>query len=177
MKSNKIVIESHKNDYGCVMVSFDFPEIKQLHRVINPNHIYIDPNDDDYGLETNPHVTLLYGLHDVITTEDIKQVFTNVFFGKCRISNPSVFEMGQYDVLKYDVMGDGLVEANTQLRRFPYTNEFTDYHPHLTIGYLKPGYGNQYAKSLKGSQYILTPTQGIYSKMDGSKEVFNIIVK
>lgn len=174
---NKIINENHKNDYGCVMITVNFPEITKIHQIITEDDIYVDPNDDSYGLEKEPHVTLLYGLHDGINGEEIKRIIGEILFGRFRLYNPSIFKSKGYDVLKYDVMGDGLIEGYEQLKRFPYTNEFPDYHPHLTVGYLREGRAQRYADALKGSEFVLSPKKGIFSKSDGSKEYFNVLVK
>jgi 2'-5' RNA ligase len=159
------------------MLHFNFPEIKKIHKLINPNDVYEDESDDSYGLETDPHVTLLYGLHDNVSNEDIKKVIQKINFGSCEINNISIFENEEYDVLKYNVHGDGLIEANIQLRRFPNTNEYSKYQPHLTVAYLKPKTGKKYIKTLQGNSFILIPLYATYSKTDGSKEKLNISVK
>jgi hypothetical protein len=74
-----------------------------------------------------------------------------------------------YDVLKFDVNGPNLHDANGELRKFPHTNNFPDYHPHLTIAYLKPGMGPRYVRKLTNMNYMLKPTHGIYSHPSGEK--------
>ena len=46
--------------YGCAMLYFDFPKMDELHKSIDEDDIY---SEDGHGLETEPHCTLLYGLH------------------------------------------------------------------------------------------------------------------
>ena len=50
-------------DYGCAMLYFDFPKMSEIHDQIDPSDIYEDDKDKTYGLEDEPHCTLLYGLH------------------------------------------------------------------------------------------------------------------
>lgn len=177
MKLLPLIIEDHKHDYGCVMLFFDFPEMYKIQDMINPDDIYEDENDDSFGLEDEPHVTLLYGLHEGVSSEDIKRTLRFIDFGPCRLSNPSIFQNDDYDVLKYDVEGDGLEEANIQLRKFPNTTDFPEYHPHMTIAYLKTKTGKKYANAIKDSSFILSPKYSTYSKPDGTKEQLSINVR
>jgi hypothetical protein len=49
------------------------------------------------------------------------------------------FENELYDVLKFDVKREkSLFDCNKDLMKFPHTTDYPDYHPHLTISYLKP---------------------------------------
>ena len=50
---------------------------------------------------------------------------------------------------QFDVKGDNLHDANEELKKYPFTSDYPDYHPHLTIGYLKPNKGKKYVDILK----------------------------
>jgi 2'-5' RNA ligase len=163
-----------KHEYGCVMLFFDFPQMKELHNLISSDDIYIDPDDDSFGLETEPHITLLFGLHNGISTKDVDSVLGEFTFESCTMSNASLFENGQYDVLKFDVRGEGLHDVNDKLSEFPHTTDFPDYHPHMTIGYLKLGTGKKYVEKFKTLKYTLLPQYAVYSKAGGSKDKINI---
>mgnify|MGYP003352094323 CR=1 FL=1 len=39
---------------------------------------------------------------------------------------------------------DKLNALNKQLCKFPYTNDYPDYKPHITIAYVKKGLGKKY---------------------------------
>jgi 2'-5' RNA ligase len=161
-------------DFGCVMLYFNFPEIKKIHEIIDPEDIFHEDGDRSFGLEDEPHTTLLYGLHDGVSSEDVEGVLEHFNFGTCSIENASLFDNPQYDVLKFDVSGPSLHEANKELAEFPHTNNFPDYHPHLTIGYLKPGTGKKYTEKLKGVSYNLKPEYVVYSKPNGDKDKLKI---
>jgi len=162
-------IKNQTYDYGCAMIYFEFPEIQYIHKLIDPNHIYTEESDGSFGLETEPHTTLLYGLHNNVSLEDVKGVIDNHTFHTCRVHNPSLFQNPKYDVLKFDVNGANLHEVNSDLKKFPFTSDFPDYHPHLTIAYLKPGFGNKYVRKLSNMEYMLKPIYGVYSQPDGTK--------
>jgi 2'-5' RNA ligase len=181
IKLSNLIKENSKltYDYGCVMLYFSFPEINKIHDSINPSHIYTEDGDTTYGLEDEPHTTLLYGLHNEVTLEDVSDVLDNYTYYTCKIHNPSLFENEKYDVLKFDVDGDNLHQTNADLKQFPFTSNYPNYHPHLTIAYLKPGMGKKYVDMLnkaKANEFWLAPQYAVYSEVDGTKTKINIRV-
>lgn len=168
--------ESSKStyEYGCAMLYFDFPEMKEIHEKINEDDIYIEEGDNTYGLEDEPHCTLLYGLHEEVKPEQIKKIVGEFAFGSCKIHNASLFENDKYDVLKFDVDGGELHECNEDLTKLPHTNSFPDYHPHMTIAYLKPGKGKEYVEKLKGIEFNLSPSHAVFSQPNGTKTKFPV---
>jgi hypothetical protein len=177
IKLKTLLAEAKVHEYGCVMLYFDFPEINKIHSLINSNDIYVDPSDDSYGLEDEPHCTLLYGLHDGVSVRDILGSLKNITFSECKIHTPSLFENEKYDVLKFEVTGIGLTNANKRLIEFPHTTDYPEYHPHLTISYLNRGVGKRYVDILikKGlTEFMLTPSYGVYSQTNGNKLKFKI---
>ena len=175
MKLMELLNENHKYEYGCVMLYFDFPDMKSLHKKIDVNDIH-NP-DGSFGLETEPHTTLLFGLHPEVTDDHIKEVLSKHRFGSCQIRNASLFENTEYDVLKFDVSGEGLHECNSDLKKYPHTTSFPIYHPHMTIGYLKSGTGKKHTELFKNMMFSLTPQYAVYSKPDGTKTKFKINLK
>ena len=158
--------QQKKYPYGCSMLYFDFPQMKILHDEIKKDDIF---EDDGFGLETEPHVTLLYGIHsDEVDDEKVMDISTKSI-KSIGLGNPSLFENEKYDVLKFDVEGPFLHDINAELSKLPHTTDYPDYHPHCTIAYLKPGTGKKYTKAFKGRIYEVFPTKVVYSKPDGSK--------
>lgn len=166
----KIVENSNTiHKYGCAMAYFNFPKMAELHTAISENDIYTDPTDDSYGLETTPHTTLLYGLHDTVGDEEVLNICKKYPIGQMILHNPSLFSNDKYDVLKFDVDNGDLHNINSELSKLPHTTDFPDYHPHTTIAYLKPGTGKQYVDKLQGHKYIVVPHKFVYSKTNGTK--------
>jgi 2'-5' RNA ligase len=172
-KFKEYINENSSYDYGCVMLYFNFKEIKNIHSIIEKDDIYIEPYDQSYGLEDEPHCTLLYGLHKNVKLEEVKKIVNNFKFEECIIKNVSLFE-NDYDVLKFDVEGKNLKECNEKLKKLPHTSDY-QYHPHLTIAYIKKGKGKKYINMLKDKKYKIDPLYIIYSYSNGKKEIIEII--
>ena len=158
-------------DYGCSMIYFDFPKMNEIHSMIEEEDVYTEGEDRSYGLETEPHATLLYGLHSE-EIEDNHVINASIKHGiptELKLHNASCFYNDKYDVLKFDIYSDHLHKINSELSKFPHTTNYPDYHPHSTVAYLKKGTGNKYAEKLKDSWYNVNPSKIVYSKPDGSK--------
>lgn len=166
-------------DYGCAMLYFDFPEMEDIHNLIDNNDIYVESSDayDNFGLEEEPHCTLLYGFHKEVKKIEIEYVLDIYSFNSVIAHNPSLFESEDYDVLKFDIIGDNLNDINKDLRILPHTSTFNEYKPHLTIGYIKKGLGQKYVDILNEknkSTFTLQPQHVIYSRTNGGTQKINI---
>lgn len=165
-------------DYGCVMLYFNFDQLEEIHAKIDQEDLYVEENDRTFGLEDEPHVTLLYGLHNDVTLDRIKNVIGNSTFDKLVLHNVSLFE-NEYDVLKLDIRyptrgGAFLHKCNKDLAKLPHTNSYPDYHPHCTIAYLKKGMGAKYVEMFNELEYNIEPTHVVYSHADGEKTEIKI---
>ena len=86
----------------------------------------------------------------------------------------SLFENGKFDVLKFDVgytdkKSSFLHDCNEELTKLPYKSDFPDYHPHMTVAYLKPGMGNKYVMAFKNEEHEVYPNHIIFSEPDNTK--------
>lgn len=173
----KILQESGGDyDYSCVMLYFDFPKNQKIHEIISKNDIYTDETDNTFGLESETHITLLYGLHPEVSAEDVKSVISKFSYGTCEFLNCSIFENEKYDVLKFDARGKNLTETNEELKKFPYTSDYPDYHPHSTIAYLKPGTGKKYTEIFEKMVFSVLPTKVVYSEANDTKTDIGISI-
>jgi 2'-5' RNA ligase/DNA polymerase III epsilon subunit-like protein len=143
----QFIKESSGYEYGCVMVEVPVSNWDEITSYIDPEDVYTG-GDDAHGIQENPHVTILYGLHEGVTEEDVKSVFEG-FTGSINIEvdGIGVFENKDYDVVKFNVNPDGaLQELHDKLSEFPNSNSFPDYKPHITIAYVNKGTGEKYIK-------------------------------
>jgi 2'-5' RNA ligase len=143
----QFIKESSGYEYGCVMVEVPVKNWKEITSYIDPEDVYTG-GDDTHGIQENPHVTILYGLHKEVTPEMIKSVFDN-FTDNINIvvDGIDIFENEDYDVVKFNVKADGALQyLHDELSKFPNSNSFPDYKPHITICYVKKGSGKKYIK-------------------------------
>lgn len=169
--------KDHKREYGCLMVYLDFEteRWKELQGMIDKDDLYSEEGDSGYGLENEPHVTILYGLHGDIEDKDIEEDIDKITTPEVKVKNISKFDNDKFDVLKFDIDSKDLGELNKTFAEYPNTNKFPDYHPHMTIGYLKKGKADEYIKKLKDFTDIkITPSKIVYSKVDGSKKNYEL---
>lgn len=98
---------------------------------------------EDYGVETEPHVTALYGLldHSPAQARALLEGNGPVEFTTGKMS---IFENDEYDVLKVEISGPAIHAINAKLRGLPHFSTFPDYRPHMTLAYLKKGEGKKY---------------------------------
>lgn len=176
LKNFKNWIESVLNEesnstfkYGCAMVYYDFPQMLELHSSIDPGDVYAEEGDRTYGLEDEPHTTLLYGFHHDVDPNEVLRICSGHKYPQLTLKNSSIFDNPKYDVLKFDVDSPVLHQVNSQLAKLPHTTDFPDYHPHSTVGYLKKGKGQHYASLFNDREFKVTPKKIVYSMPTGEK--------
>jgi hypothetical protein len=180
IKQDSIIKESketNKHEYGCLMLDVPFQNWQKVLSRISKEDLYEEEDDDSYGLETEPHVTVLYGLHEEVEDEkliDFVKEFCKSSPIEIQISKMGVFKNSKFEVLKFDVESSTLKSLNKQIsENFPYTTKFPTYEPHITIAYLKKGTCQKYLKELKEPVSKSLKTF-VYSKVDGSEPKFKI---
>jgi hypothetical protein len=165
-KFTDVLNEQFIYDYGCVMINFDIPNWNKILKEIEKDDIY---NEVGYGLEKESHVTLLYGYTKEVEIKDIKNIIGNLDSFYIKIQETSLFQNEKYDVLKFDVNHEILHMLNDSLKLLPNTSTFPEYHPHMTISYMKKGRGVKYIKKYD-SLIVAKPSEIVYSLPTGTKE-------
>lgn len=164
---------AHKaNKFGCVMVFLDYKESdwKALQDLIDKDDLYEPEGESGYGKETEPHVTILYGLHTNIPDEDIESEIDKIKSPKLKLGKVSSFSNDKFDVLKFDVESEDLHKYNKKFAEFPHTTDYPKYHPHCTIAYVKSGKSEKYIEKLnKAVDIEVTVDKIVYSKANGEK--------
>jgi 2'-5' RNA ligase len=161
-------------EFACAMLKAEIPRWQEKHlSMIQEKDVY-DNEEHEYGLEKDPHITLLYGIHeDEIDINDAYKQFNKIHPIKLIVNNIGVFENEDYDVVKYDIqVTEELLKYRKYFLQFPHTNKFPNYEPHITISYVKPGTGKKYVKNI--NQFKVTFKTGIYSSPHYKKQLFEL---
>ena len=112
------------------------------------------PDSDlaDDGRETEPHITVKYGLHGN-DAEAVRSLLADEPPVRVKLGKVSLFENDDADVVKIEVDSPDLHRLNKKIAdALPVTDTHPDYKPHVTIAYVKPGMGKKYVESLNGLQ-------------------------
>jgi 2'-5' RNA ligase len=174
--------EGQKYDFGCLMLlvkAAQIPYYADLLAAFDPKDLYESDKAGEFGIEFDPHVTVLYGYHDDATDSYARKVLASakllagVSSIPLTLSGISNFHNPTYDVVKFDVKSPALMKLNAaQAKRFDHTNAY-DYHPHLTLAYVQPGKGPEYCKKLwdilNKKPVKLPGTKLMYSRPSGDK--------
>lgn len=167
-------------DFGCLMLQIkavQIPHFAAMLAAIDTADLYESDKPGEFGLEFEPHVTMLYGFHDAgeksLPGKILNEPFLPTDAITLKLTGISNFHNPQYDVVKFDVNSPGLVKLNkAYTKRYEHTNTY-DYNPHLTIAYVKSGKGPEYGKKLwelvGGKPIRLNGTKLAYSRPSGEK--------
>lgn len=166
--------ETPKSSTQLTLPAHEATPFVQFARSIPDADVYHKPDStgkEDYGIETQPHITVLYGLTKHEPAPVAKIVATKspitVTLGKT-----SFFSGKDYDVLKVDVSGKDLHALNAEISKLPNEQTHPTYQPHLTIAYLKKGIGAKYAgndqfegKKITFNSVTFSPPQKMRAEM------------
>lgn len=163
--------------YGCLMVKVNLPDLVNISTSILKEEDIFNDKDNSYGIESEPHVTILYGLHNDIDHDKILHLCKILKPINLSLTDISLFE-NEYDVLKFDVESSHLELLNELVKNtFKYTNDYPDYKAHLTIAYLNKGTGKNYINNEELKKLLsdnITITDFYYSTAKGEKYFINV---
>ena len=139
--------------FGCIMMDANIDNWEEFHLAgIDEDDLYIKPGDDSYGLEEQPHFTILYGIHEEeVNSQGMADMMeANMERVILPVTEIDIFEQEKYDVVKYNL------PVTPQLQRYrdlflkiPNTQTYDGFKPHITIAYVKPGLGKKYKATLR----------------------------
>lgn len=168
-----IIEKVSTNRFGCVMLDLRINNWESIIRQINKDDLYSKPN---FGIETDPHITVFYGLHSNVPDEKVISIINKYKYKQFnfKVKGVDSFKNTDYDVLKFSVEADDVLqEFNNELSKLPNSNEYPDYKPHITIAYLLPGMAEQYY-NLDFEVSDLEIKSIKYSKANGQKLIYNV---
>lgn len=159
--------------YGCVMLYFDIPKKQwdDIQDLIKDEDI--SEVEGVTGRETEPHVTLLYGIHADVSDEDVEAIINEFSAPELTLDKIGIFENDVQDVVKFDIKCKELNEMNKKLKELDHTSSFPNYEAHATIAFVKSGKGKDYKQTLGDEAITLIPNKIVYSKPDGSKNNYD----
>lgn len=152
-----------KRDYSSTHVKFD----SILSKIILDEAKNLIKSDDVYslsqGYETNPHVTILYGIHDDRPSVELTEIIKSYPKFTISLGNISLFygdETGSlFDVVKLGVNSTDLHILNNAFEECcEFTSKFPTYNPHVTLAYVKKGLYDHLdgLSTLKGISMVAT---------------------
>ena len=141
------------------MINYETPDfIKDIHKKIKDEELYVEDNNDDYGRETESHVTLVACLDNDVDLDKLKKYLKKLDEYKIFLSDISKFECEDYDVLKCSAKSFKMEETNKVItKNFITHSEHKIYKPHMTIAYMKHGMADKYLKNSMKRLDTLTP--------------------
>ena len=171
------------HEYGCVMLYFPVSDEfwSKIQSRVEDDELASEL-DDEGGekkgrtIASEAHVTLLYGYKDTISDEDVEAIIDKFEPVDITLRKLSTFDNEEFDVLKFDVEGDKLFEYNKLLSELPNETKFPNYHPHLTVAYLKKGIVTpDMIQDLPEDETLtVKANKVVYSKPDGSKKEYKL---
>lgn len=124
---------------GCLMLKVNITNWESITNKFDKHHLSED------GIEKDPHITILYGLHNHSDINKLKYILERLPKIKFKIIGMSKFNNNEFSVVKLDIDSPDLIKLNSFIRKkFNYKNNFPNYSPHITIAYIKPEYSQSY---------------------------------
>lgn len=159
-------------EYAFLMVDYKSNGfIEEIQSKIKKDELYIEEDNDDYGFEKNPHVTLVPCLDNDVDLKKLKTYLDDISKYDIVLTDLSKFECEKFDVLKCAVASDKLKETNKKIvKDFETHSEYDDYTPHLTIAYMKHGMADKYLRKILPKLIHLKPSKFHFSYVDENNE-------
>lgn len=146
MKAAEIILSLMEADrkYSCLMAVIPrdvAARILRWNKVLIPEDV-LDPEE---GRESEPHVTVKFGLHEAKPSDKLKKLIANTQPFKIKLGKTSIFENEKYDVVKLSVESKAIHAFNAAVKKAVQTTDtYPTYIPHLTLAYVKPGEGKRF---------------------------------
>lgn len=173
----KQLITEIKYEYGCLMAMVPPAAATRImefgQKIIPDDILYFDPTEpDDYGREREPHVTIKFGLTEHYSKEQIAELLRGTKPFPVSIRGMDIFSNPQYDVIKLNVDGPELHRLREVCDKLPNEDKYPEYHPHMTLAYLRPGLGARFIRKTTSLAKIQITTLAYSDR--GNKSRYNL---
>lgn len=159
-------------EYAFLMIDYENNSfIQELQKKIKKDELYTEEDNNDYGLETNPHVTLVPCLDNDVDLEKLKTYLEDLSEYDILLTDLSKFECEKFDVLKCSARSKALFDTNKKIvKDFETHSDYKKYQPHLTIGYMKHGMADKYLEQILPKLIHLKPSNFHFSYVNEKGE-------
>lgn len=148
------------------------PHIIKFGRTVVPQSIlYTKPDDDSYGYDNEPHVTVKYGYAPDLSRNDLATILQGIKPFNIILHALSQFNNPEFDVVKFDAESDVLRELRKRADQYPNQDKYPEYKPHMTLAYVQPKRFGHTKNNLKLSLPI---NRFKYSGSDGRTFIINL---
>ena len=149
--------------YAFLMIKYNTPSfIKDIQKQLSDDDLYVNNDENSnfhYGKENDTHVTLVPCLDNDVNIDNIKKMLKPLSDYQIFLTNVSKFDNKEYEVLKCDVASMPLFNTNYIIRsKYKTHTEYNEYHPHITIAYVKHGIADKFCKDALDRLIMLEPT-------------------
>lgn len=169
----KLLLEG-RYDYGCLMCIIPEEYSKKIldfnYSLITDGSLYKDGKK--FGREVECHTTIKYGFTKSYTEEQMKRMLKDIKPFKIKVTGISLFENDDFDVVKLDVKSDVLNKLYDKFSKLPNEDEYDEYHPHITLCYVRKGLGKKFIKKQK--RFSSIPITTIQYSNKGEKTYYNL---
>jgi 2'-5' RNA ligase len=171
---NESLLTEEKVEYGALMAYLKIKNWSGLIQKIDDNELY-DDGSGTFGREEEQHITILYGFYKQVNGDDFKEILDKYKEPiEAELTGISLFENEDFDVVKIDVKpSKELLAIRKEVEDFPATIRYKEFHPHMTLAYVKKGEGKKYVQKFKKPIKIKT-SNIIYSTKDRKKTKFSL---
>lgn len=171
------VTRTEKVEYGALMLFFDIAKWDNFLSTIESDDVYKINNE--FGLETEPHVTILYGFNSNVNNNDVFDLYKENFELKpieINVDGISIFENDEFDVIKMDVNSKTLTKMNSVMSNLSNTKTYPNYHTHITLAYVKKGRGIKYVMDFE-KKVKLIGNKLVFSTKKEKTSTLNLLEK
>jgi 2'-5' RNA ligase len=106
------------------------PKKELLHQIL------VQSDDEEYGIENNPHITILYGLTNENDYFKLRNIVNGIF--KFKFGKINKFRQDDCDVLIIEIESEDFNNLHNKIKQSCEVNlKYNDYKSHLTLAYVK----------------------------------------